>query len=173
MIARSFSRVLHFLVAAVFFLLALSIARTAAAATTIPGGNVINQTWTPAGSPYIVQGDITIPNGAFLNINAGTEAQFTTTDSQAGGLDTSRVEVTVNGTLNVSGTSASQVIFKSQTSMSKAAWYGIVVNSGATAATIGYATISHATSGILSSAPGTVLSVSNTTVDTSTYGINL
>ena len=35
----------------------------AAFATTIPGGNIINQTWTPAGNPYLIQGDVTVPAG--------------------------------------------------------------------------------------------------------------
>src|SRR6185369_9755424 len=53
-------------------IMAVSAAASAAHANTIEtGGNVINETWTPAGSPYIVQGDITVPSGAFLTIEAG------------------------------------------------------------------------------------------------------
>ena len=66
-------------------------ARPAGAQTTVIGGNVINQTWTPVGSPYIVQGDVTVPAGASLTVQAGTVVQFTSTDGQAGGMDISHV----------------------------------------------------------------------------------
>ena len=59
----------------------------AAAQTTIPGGNIVNQTWTTAGSPYTVQGDITVPAGAFLTIQAGVVVHFTTSDAAASGAD--------------------------------------------------------------------------------------
>ena len=40
-----------------------SFAAPARADTTIAGGNIINQTWTAAGSPYLVAGDIVVPAG--------------------------------------------------------------------------------------------------------------
>jgi hypothetical protein len=79
---------------ALFTLALIAAAASGAAADTIvAGGNVINQTWTPAGSPYIVQGDVTVPVGAFLTVDAGTTIQFASTDGQAAGLDTNRVEL--------------------------------------------------------------------------------
>ena len=89
------------LVLSILCLLALPSA--AEAQTIISGGNIINRTWTTAGSPYVVQGDITVPAGAFLTIEAGVDVQFASTDSQITGLDPSRVELTVNGTLTVNG----------------------------------------------------------------------
>ncbi len=144
---------------------------TASRATTIAGGNVINQTWTSAGSPYIVQGDVTVPTGAFLNISAGTVVQFASTDGQASGADTSRVELIVKGTLTVSGTAASPVTFQAQSGTTASIWYGIEVNSAAASASIDHAAIQHAAFGIQSAATGTVLSVTNTTIDTCQYGI--
>jgi hypothetical protein len=148
---------------------ALSIA--AAHATTIAGGNVINQTWTAAGSPYIVQGDVTVPSGAFLNINAGTVVEFASTDGQASGLDTARVELIVKGTLSVNGTAASPVIFEAQSGTTPSTWYGIELNAAATSVTIAHAQIRHAVYGVQSAATGTVLTVSHLTVDTSPYGV--
>ena len=98
----------------------------ASSATIIPGGNIITQTWTVAGSPYIVQGDITIPAGAFLTIQPGVSVQFASTDSQAAGLDVTRVEATVIGTLTANGTSASPITFRAQTGTAAGTWYGVV-----------------------------------------------
>ena len=50
-------------------------ASSALAATNVPGGNVGNQTWNLAGSPYNVQGDITVQLGATLTINAGVRTE--------------------------------------------------------------------------------------------------
>jgi len=58
------------------FAAAVMAAAAAHAATIKTGGNVVNETWTPAGSPYVIQGDITVPSGAFLTIEAGTVVQF-------------------------------------------------------------------------------------------------
>jgi parallel beta-helix repeat protein len=118
-----------------------------AAATTIVGGNLINQTWTPAGNPYVVQGDVTVPLGSFLTIQAGTVVELASSDGQVAGLDTARVEMTIKGTLNVNGSAAAPVVFKAQTGTAPSTWYGIVLQP--TAATIQFATIQHAVAGIL------------------------
>src|SRR6266581_3908342 len=57
-------------------LFAVLLPARSARATNIVGGNIINQTWSPAGNPYVVQGDITVPSGAFLTIQAGTIVQL-------------------------------------------------------------------------------------------------
>ncbi len=92
--------------------------RGAAASTTVAGGNLGNQTWTPAGSPYIVSGDITVQAGATLTIQAGTDVQFLSGDTQVAGIDTARIELTVDGALAVTGTPANPVTFELQTGQS-------------------------------------------------------
>ena len=59
--ARKLLRLLPF-VASLFVLL---FGARAAHATNIVGGNIINQTWTPAGNPYVIQGDIIV--GKFVD----------------------------------------------------------------------------------------------------------
>jgi parallel beta-helix repeat protein len=45
------------------------------AQTIIPAGNV-SGTWTPGGSPYLIEGAIMIPNGSTLNIEPGVTVDF-------------------------------------------------------------------------------------------------
>ena len=40
--------------------------------TVVPGGVVSNEVWTAAGSPYLVDDDVTIPAGTMLRMEAGT-----------------------------------------------------------------------------------------------------
>ena len=143
------------------------------ASTIISGGNIINQTWNPAGSPYIIQGDITVPSGASLTIQAGTTVQFASSDGQGAGRDTARVELTVAGTLTVSGSQASPVKFEAQSGSSSNIWYGVVVESGASGASFAFAEIRHAYYGILSEGTGTSLSVVDSTFDSCTNGVRI
>ncbi len=136
----------------------------ATAQTTLPGGNVINETWTAANSPYIIQGDITVPDGASLTIEEGVEVHFEGTDQMGGGVDTGRVELIVDGQIDVNGTEADPVRFIPDTGTTSAGtnrthWYGIRVGSSATQADFDHIDLQNATRGLLSSAPGSVLQV--------------
>lgn len=115
-------RIVALLCSFIAVLLSSSFAR----ATTINGGNIVNQTWTPAGNPYLILGDITVPSGAFLTISAGTIVQFASSDMQLGGADSTKVEVIVQGTLTVNGTTANPVVFQAQNGTAAGTWYGII-----------------------------------------------
>ncbi|MDC3983289.1 beta strand repeat-containing protein, partial [Polyangium jinanense] len=169
---RSIARAAHLVVLALALALVALVPRAARAATNVTGGNVINQTWTPAGSPYIVSGDVTVPEGAFLTIQAGTVVQFANGDAQAAGLDSARTEITAKGQLNVNGTAASPVTFAAQSGSGAGIWYGIVVESTGVA-TIANATMTNASYAIRSSATAMGLAVSNTVINSSTYGAYL
>jgi hypothetical protein len=71
----------------------LGLTSAASAATTLAGGNVGGQTWTFSGSPYLINGDVTVQAGTTLTIQAGVQIQFAGTDGQHDGLDPSRVEL--------------------------------------------------------------------------------
>jgi uncharacterized repeat protein (TIGR01451 family) len=115
-------------------------------ATVVAGGNIINQTWVLSGSPYDVQGDITIPGGAFLRIEPGVEVRFASTDAQGSGVDVSRIELTVSigATLEIDGTAAEPVRMNAQSSTSPSTWYGIVVENGASATELHHVIVKHA-----------------------------
>ncbi len=149
---------------ALFTLALIAAAASGAAADTIvAGGNVINQTWTPAGSPYIVQGDVTVPVGASLTITAGTTVQVAATDSQAAGRNTGRVEITVRGSLSVTGTAGSPVTITGA-SASAGSWYGLVVDTTATLARLEHVAISYPIFGVHYVSPNDVLAGTSVTV---------
>jgi cysteine-rich repeat protein len=156
------------LIALLWALVLLACPRAAQAATTIPGGNIINQTWTPAGSPYLVQGDIIVPVGAKLTVQAGTEVQFATTDALVTGKDTTEVEMTIRGTLEVLGTAASPVNFRS-TTVGAGQWYGVVVEGTTATMTMTDLVVQHAQYGfhVTDGAP----TLSNFTALTNSYGV--
>jgi len=69
------------------------------AATTVPGGNV-SGTWGITDSPYLIEGDITVPVGATLTIEPGVIVEFQ-----------SWYKLTVNGYLQAVGTESQRIVF--------------------------------------------------------------
>ncbi|QDG53484.1 DUF4215 domain-containing protein [Persicimonas caeni] len=141
----------------------------ASAQTTIPGGTVINQTWTSANSPYIIQGDITVPSGASLTIEQGVEVHFTSSDNMSSGSDTSRVELIVAGAIDVNGTSSNPVKFIPDTGTTAAGtnqshWWGIHVESTATQADFDHIDLQNAQNGLRTDATGSVLNLRDSVI---------
>jgi hypothetical protein len=95
----------------------LALVATAASAyadTIIPGG-AVGGTWNVAGSPYIVQGSISVAYGTGLTIDPGVVVRF-----QAG------TGVEVRGTLLAEGTAMNPILFTSdQTVKMPGDWAGI------------------------------------------------
>ncbi len=117
-------------------------------ATTIPGGNIVNESWTKAGNPYVIQGDITIPAGAFLHIGEGVDIQIATGDLQGSLPDAARVAIVVLGELVVSGTEAEPVHIHAQSGTSFDTWHGLVVESAATTARFTWMRLEHSRYGL-------------------------
>ncbi|TNE45195.1 MAG: right-handed parallel beta-helix repeat-containing protein, partial [Deltaproteobacteria bacterium] len=129
-----------------FTLTALFLGAQQANAITVQGTLYNNTRWTTSMSPVIVNGDLTIDKSATLTIDPGVVVQAASSDGQSSGLDTSRVEIIVNGVLRAVGSPNSKIVFKGP-STSKGVWYGIRVPSGGTA-TLTYATVESARNGI-------------------------
>jgi cysteine-rich repeat protein len=149
------------------------LAAQASAATPIAGGEVGGQTWTAAGSPYVVAGDLSVAAGSTLTLEPGTVVQFKSADALAAGRDTARVELTVHGALAVNGTAQLPVTFQAETGTAAKTWYGIVVDSSATSAALSHAIVEAAWYGVYSQAPGTALSIQDSTFRSFTTGLYL
>jgi hypothetical protein len=106
------------------------------AQTTISGGIFVNQTWTLAGSPYLITDTTTLFPGFTLTIQPGVVLKFS-----------ANVVLNIRGTLNVQGTFTDSVYFIPADSIGNQpqSWIGVVIDNtqGATA-TVQYAVFNHA-----------------------------
>ncbi len=134
------------------------------AQTLVSGGtNVGGQTWTPAGSPYIVDGDITVQQGTLLTITAGTQVLFAGSDSTLGGVDPLRIEVNVSGGLSVEGTLANPVTFQ-KSSNQQSNWHGFLFSPTAFAANFTAANFAGMEELFGNSSPGLPVALHDSTV---------
>lgn len=83
----------------IIIILALTGFTNAIAQTTIPGGNV-SGTWEASGSPYLIEGEITIPSGDSLVIEPGVDVIFQ-----------GHYKFIVNGWLEAIGTEQDSILF--------------------------------------------------------------
>ncbi len=139
-----------------------------ARATSVSGTIASDQTWTLAGSPYVMTGDVTVAAGVTLTVQAGVSVQAAGADALAAGASPSLVELNVNGTLSVNGTTDNPVSFTSVSAAGRDDWYGVVVAGGAT---IGNASFAHATYGVRAST--SALTLTGSSFDSDTYGVYL
>ncbi len=150
--------------------LVLSSHATRAATTISDPSLAADQTWTAAESPYLVQGDFTVPSGMTLTLEAGTEIQFASGDSQASGDDTNRIELIIDGDLRAAGSAAGPVTFHAQNSAGPLGWAGIVINASGSA-TLTHVDIQDANNAL--TAGGSTLSVSYSALTHNIAGISL
>ena len=97
-------------------------------ATNVLAGELLRDTtFTAAGSPYLITGDLTIAEDVVLTIEPGATIQFAATDSLSSGEDPYLCELLVEGVLNASGKSDSPITFTSSSANPVYGdWYGIV-----------------------------------------------
>ena len=95
---------------------------------TLWGGTVLDA----PGSPYTVTGDLRVPSGTTLTIEAGVEVRFETTDTMQGNQSASQIELIVQGDLDVAGTLFEPVTFQS-TGTATNSWYGVRLRPASTA----------------------------------------
>lgn len=137
-----------------YVVFAASLSGQALAATQIGTTTYSSNTaWTTAGSPYVVNGNVTVASGVTLTIQPGVIVKFN------GTLPT----INVNGSLSAVGTSANHVVFTSLqddsvggdtggdglTTGAPGQWSSISVNSSATA-TLSYADVRYGGYGSIS-----------------------
>jgi parallel beta-helix repeat protein len=101
-------------------------------------GDVGNQNWNAAGSPYIVTDILTIPSGTTLTIQPGVEIRFD-----------GYYALDVQGTLNATGSPNSRILFTSnKTNRQRGDWFGIFLGPTSTNSVIRNATIEYAESAV-------------------------
>ncbi len=131
----------------------IALARIAhAGGTLVRGGHIGGDTtWSAVDGPFIVTGDQTIDAGVTLTIEAGAEVRFAACDDTNTGLDGNRIEVIVEGTLDLAGTSGNEVLLQSGSpTPHKADWYGLRFQNttDSSDSTLTFATIRHAEYGM-------------------------
>jgi hypothetical protein len=80
--------------------------------TIVPAGTIQDTLWTAAGSPYRVQGDISLPGGSALTIQPGVQVLFD-----------GNYQFVIQGRLIASGTVSDSIVFSA--SSSQQGWGGL------------------------------------------------
>jgi subtilisin family serine protease len=84
-------------------------------------------TWGEPGSPdqIYISGDLIVGEGDTLTINPGVTVNVALDDNDTTGVDTARVEMIINGTLEINGTSQEPVVIQGWNGSGRDDWIGI------------------------------------------------
>jgi parallel beta-helix repeat protein len=96
-------------------------------ATPIVSGHIAQNTIWESDREVFVRGDVTVDPGVILTIEQGATVNFLADfDAQAGGVDTSRSELLIQGTLIAQGSPSEPIVFTSNADDPQPGdWYGI------------------------------------------------
>ena len=95
---------------------------------SISGGPIsTDSTWSVAGGPYLVTGDVTVQSGVTLTVEAGVEVRFLSNrDDQQGGWYETLSEIIISGTLDAVGTETDSIRWTLQSAEpQRGQWGGI------------------------------------------------
>ena len=143
----------------------------AASAADVQGTLAANTTWTAAGGPYNLTGDVTVPAGVTLTVEPGAEVIAAASDALGAGADTLKVELIVRGTLRVRGTEATAATFRGATAGANQ-WYGVRVELGTTSILSG-ARVRDAVQGLEVTGAGTSATLSSSTLTGNVTGVSV
>jgi hypothetical protein len=116
------------------------------------------RTWQ--GDVYALS-DVTVPDGGTLEIDPGTHIKVFDSDLASVGADTNRVEINVDGVLEINGTTGDPVTIEPLTQVTSEDWAGIYFSSGSEGGTFNYCTVGYAENVIDSYAP---ISIDHSTI---------
>lgn len=91
--------------------------------TIVSGVITQSVTWTTGGSPYTIDGSLTVPNGLTLTVEPGVVVYLVNNGYNPGRL-------TINGALNAIGTPAHNILFTSGADSAPTQWDALVVSGG-------------------------------------------
>jgi len=129
--------------------------------TYISGVLDYSTTWTEYLSPYIVQSNLSVAQGATLTISLGVIVKFT-----------QGVSLTTQGSLVADGTPEKKITFTAYSSLTPGAWGGLTFAAGSTNNLLDNVVVKYATTGVNTSTSS--LTISNSTIsNSSSNGISV
>ncbi len=95
----------------ILYVASLIVSGSMSAQTTMPDSSIASGTWTKNNAPYIIEGELVVPEGATLNIEPGVEVRFKTGDNSdfTGDIDVGYFNV--YGRVIASGVPGDSIVF--------------------------------------------------------------